>query len=849
MTVPGDDIEAILDTEWSGAVAPGATIDVVVSASIGTSDGVDLSAAFIVDNNLAPIMSVSFGQCEAGLGGIGSTENNFFNNLWQQAAAQGISVFVSAGDNGAAGCDDPNDPSNKPASGGVAVSGLASTPFNTAVGGTQFNETVNGGSAANFWNATNGSGSSSAKGYIPEMIWNESCDPTTPNSPCAKQGFNLFSGSGGASIIYGKPSWQSTSIPGMPNDGKRDLPDVSLTAAIHDGYLLCFQEDPNVACQVSNGVLQQAAVVGGTSASSPSFAGIMAIIDQKLGSRQGLANYVLYALAKSENFSNCNSSNRTDPTVGTSCTFNDITVGNNSVPGQTGFNAGGGYDLASGLGSADVNNLATAWGNTTFQGTVTSITTSMGATVNITHGQSVTLTAQVQKSPSGSGPTGTVAFVTDKPGPQGGFLTVGAGNLSGTTPTFSAPFNNLPGGTYNLSANYPGDGVFASSKSAGIPVTVAPEASAVTLKTTVASANGNPPPLSAFPYGDANNVIVFDGIVASATNPGDGFPTGNVSFKDGGTVIGTVLMNNRADAEAANCFTFTPSACLTIGTHSITASYPTGDNSFNAGGPSNAINITIVKGNPTPAVVGPASAATGVAFTLQTTIGTGLGTISPTGTVQFMDGTTALGGAITVSNGQASAQVTLNAAGMHNITAQYSGDSTYNAAASTPLAISVSAPFNFAAALPTQTIAAGGTATYNVTLNGVGGFSGPVNFSCTGAPGGANCAVNPNPATLSTTTTAVPLTVTVSNTTNARLTPHSVNGLPLVFAGVFVAGLFGLRRKPRQRLFLCLGILMIASVTSCGGGGPRPPTSATLTVTGTSGSTTNSITLTLTVTH
>jgi len=153
--VPGDDIEAILDAEWSGAVAPAANIDVVVSSSTLTSDGVDLSAMFIVDNNLAPIMSVSFGQCEKLLG---TQENQFFNSLWQQAAAQGISVFVSSGDDGAAGCDDPNDPTNKPASGGLAVSGLASTPFDTAVGGTQFNETVNGNTAANFWNASNGAG-------------------------------------------------------------------------------------------------------------------------------------------------------------------------------------------------------------------------------------------------------------------------------------------------------------------------------------------------------------------------------------------------------------------------------------------------------------------------------------------------------------------------------------------------------------------------------------------------------------------------------------------------------------------------------------------------------------------
>src|SRR5262249_29629203 len=155
--------------------------------------GVDLSAAYIVENDLADIMSISFGQCESALG---AQENAFWNGLFQQAAAEGISVFVSAGDNGNAGCDDPN-PNTTPATGGAAVSGLASTPFNTAVGGTEFNETVNGGSVSIFWNATNSKTDfSSVTGYIPEMTWNESCSPGQANTDCAgKTFFELFAGS------------------------------------------------------------------------------------------------------------------------------------------------------------------------------------------------------------------------------------------------------------------------------------------------------------------------------------------------------------------------------------------------------------------------------------------------------------------------------------------------------------------------------------------------------------------------------------------------------------------------------------------------------------------------------
>ena len=852
----GDGIEATLDTEWSGAVAPGANISVVVSGSTLVTDGVDLSAAFIVENNLADVMSMSFGQCERLLGGA---ENAFWNGLFQQAAAQGISVFVASGDNGNAGCDDPN-PGPSPATGGAAVSGLASTQFNTAVGGTEFNETVNGGSVSTFWNTTNSKTDfSSVTGYIPEMAWNESCSPGQANTDCAGHTFfELFAGSGGVSTLYSKPSWQ-TGIGGPP-DTQRDLPDISLAAAGgHDGILICFETgDPtfDLNCSSStdtngNPVLTNAGVVGGTSASSPSFAGIMAIVDQKVGGRQGLANYVLYPLWKAESFASCNSSSRTDPTKGSTCVFNDITAGDTNVPGQPGFSGAPGFDLATGLGSVDANNLVNKWATLAsgFQGTVTSITTSMGATVNITHGQSVTLTAQVQKSPSGAGPSGNVAFVTDKPGPQGGVLTVGAGPLSGTPASFSAPFTNLPGGTYNLSAHYPGDGVFAASNSAGIPVNVAKENSSIAINPEIVNlTTGTITTGTSVPYGDTNLILVFETKIAGLS--GQGFPSGSLVYDDGASQItGSIALNNRGQVEFVDCLT-TP--CFTVGPHSITASYG-GDNSFNSSNTnSSPLAITITKGNPTVLVLPPLSPVAGQQFNLQAQIFPGLGTIMPTGTVQFMDGTTALGTPVTVSGGQASLSVSFNAAGAHSITAKYSGDNTYNAATSTAVSVNVTAPFTFSATGTSQTIAAGGTATYNVTLLPNGGFTGQVSFTCTGAPGGANCAVSPNPASVSSTTTSVPLTVTVSNTANARLAPD-LKRLPFVFAGVLAVIFAGLRRKRRQLLFVLLAMFVIGGVNSCGGGGggggPRPPTTATLTVTGTSGSVSNSITLTLTVTH
>ncbi|HXE96117.1 MAG TPA: protease pro-enzyme activation domain-containing protein [Dongiaceae bacterium] len=317
-TDPGDlgadeDGEADLDVEWAGAVAKNATIKFVISQGTAATDGVDLSAQYIVNNNLAPVMSTSFGSCESLMG---SAENSFYNNLWKQAAAQGITSFVSSGDSGAAGCSDPSADSGS----GPGVNGLASTPYNVAVGGTQFNDGGGG-----YWNLTNGTGYTSAIGYIPETAWNESGN--------VSGGSGLWATGGGASLYYAKPSWQVA--PGVPADGRRNVPDVSLTAAGHDGYLVQTQGSLHI--------------MSGTSASSPSFAGLMALIVQKTGQRQGNANIRFYQLGKAQYDS------------GGVAVFHDITSGNNSVPGVVGYSSAAGYNMATGLGSVDANALVNNW--------------------------------------------------------------------------------------------------------------------------------------------------------------------------------------------------------------------------------------------------------------------------------------------------------------------------------------------------------------------------------------------------------------------------------------------------------------------------------------------------------
>lgn len=336
----GEETEADLDAEWSGAVARYATIKVVVSKSTSASDGAYLSAQYIVSHNLAPVMSMSFGLCEAALGSSG---NNFINSLWQQAAAQGITVFVSSGDNGAAGCDSA---SASRATHGRGVNGLCSPTYCVCVGGTRFND-PNG---SLYWSPSNASSTqSSALSYIPEVAWNESSLG------------GLWATGGGASSIYAKPPWQTGA--GVPADGKRDVPDVSLASAGHDGYLI-----------YQNGGLY---VVGGTSAASPSLAGVMVLAVQQAATRQGNAGTKFYSLAAKQR-------------SGGASVFHDITSGNNSVPGQTGFTAAAGYDQATGLGSIDASLLVSHWSDATaapgFHGSLSSnsLSISPGSSGNVT---------------------------------------------------------------------------------------------------------------------------------------------------------------------------------------------------------------------------------------------------------------------------------------------------------------------------------------------------------------------------------------------------------------------------------------------------------------------------------
>ena len=440
-----DLIENTLDVEWSGTVAKGANIVLVVSGSNSTTtDTVYSSADYVVQNDTASILSVSYGECELGEGTSGNTA---YNNLWETAASEGIAVFVAAGDAGAATCDQGlagNPP--HPAQYGLSVSGIASTPYDTAVGGTDLNW---GSTASPYWAASNAGNGSNALGYVPEVPWNDTCtnplalnylqewatvlnqngyaasSPTDAESACnfVSQWWTLIyshtsptvnlspfldtiGGGGGASNCingdgenvsscaggYAKPSWQS-GVPGIPADGARDLPDVSFMAGngfLGSAYLICVSA--NGACVTSTSLTTppQAQEVGGTSVGTPAMAGAMALINQKAGTPQGNPNAELYAMAARQSYGNCPAE---FGTISDGCSFNDIDTGTIAMacasgsPNCTVSHSGDSIGVLSGYAAAGGFDLATGLGSLNIANVVNAWTSTIGtakATVTVT---------------------------------------------------------------------------------------------------------------------------------------------------------------------------------------------------------------------------------------------------------------------------------------------------------------------------------------------------------------------------------------------------------------------------------------------------------------------------------
>jgi subtilase family serine protease len=673
----GSETEALTDVEWSGAVAKGAQIHFVIAADTDASSGLLLAAARVIDTNSDPVMSVSFGNCEKVLLTSGNT---LFNAFWEQAAAQGITVTVSTGDDGSAGCENQNAAAPNPATTGLQVSGFASTPFNVAVGGTDFND---GTTQSTYFSTTNDPTTLlSAKSYIPESTWNDSCTnaffgggaEANCNSAAAANKAAVFTvgGSGGASTCtvvtagacsggYAKPAFQSfTGLTGMPADGHRDIPDVSLFASSgfnKSFYIVCEADDKNVTASTS---CKKAANpftfvgIGGTSVSTPAFAGIMALVNQKTGQRQGNANFVLYKLAQQQFAAATACTSQASPPPAAGCTFNDITVGTIAMPctkGTTnctttvgtdtigvlsGFNAGAGYDLATGLGSVNATNLVNGWaaGQAAFRATTTTL--SLVPTTGIVVGATVSVTVSVTPTVGTGTPTGDVSLLSNALSNQGvdGF-TLTNGAVSSTT-------IHLPGGTYNVTAHYGGDGTFAPGDSTAVAVTVG-KASSTTVASVFSSSGGtNFVPFTSGP----GPVTLF---LSAAVNTNGALPIGTVNFVDTFNGTPTTVASGVKVNQAGEAFTATGITTFATGAHSVVAQY-SGDNSFTASN-SVPVTFTINASTTTPTTTTVTASVTTVAsggsVMLTAKVTTASNGAGPTGTVQFMNGTSTLGAAAT----------------------------------------------------------------------------------------------------------------------------------------------------------------------------------------------------------
>jgi hypothetical protein len=804
-TLEGVDVEAYLDVELSGAVAPSAAVNLYISNGSDLQDPVSLAALRAIEDNQASVLSVSFGEWEGYLGEAG---NQLWAGLWEQAAAQGQTVLVAAGDSGSE--------SSWPDLSVLSVSGLASTPWNVAVGGTDFyySDYASGAaSAATLWNQANDSNLGSLKAPLPEQVWNDALGLDVMSNGLEYN--ETFAGGGGASNCsiysstgvcvsgYAKPSWQTG--PGVPADGARDLPDVSLFASNGvnlSAYPICAYEGE---CAVGAGGEAEVFLAGGTSASVQAMAGIMALVDQKYG-RQGQADFTLYPLARQK-----------------PAAFHDITLGSNDIVCQPGtpycamsasgvyattvYSAGPNYDLASGLGSVDASVLANNWNSITFL--PTSTTLHLSAT-SITHGTSVTVTTSVAPE-SGSGtPAGDVAILTDSPLPasQGQtFITLSGG-------TGSQALNFFPGGTYQVTGQYGGDGVYGVSTSPPVALSVAPENSNINFAiageggVVINGQNGN----TGY-YGQPVFLSIQPTGASAAAGTTDGKATGSATF-----ILDTTTTTLPLNVAGVASWT---SPNLSVGTHTASATY-SGDASFHASSAS-PITFSVAKGIPfisenmsAPFSYSAPVANVGGSLTVSVEVGpfygefaTGLaspfGTVAPTGTVTVCLGpwnfngvclapnysqTATLVAPSGINSQYTAATVTLPnlAAGTYYLTVAYPGDAnwqTWGLLVINPVTVASTtapAPTTTTLAVTPSSISGTQTATLSGTVTGAAGAkvapTGTVTFYDSGSSS-PNLEYWP----LVPATTGASATFIVNGLSTAFFWNNGVNQITAVYSG------------------------------------------------------------------
>jgi subtilase family serine protease len=794
-TNSGDMLESKLDLEWAGAVAQDATI-LFITADV-SANGVFGAAIYAIDNNLAPVISMSYGACEAANAPLAPLESEL-----QKANSEGITFLASSGDTGAAGCDDS---SASVATMGLAVNYPASSPEATGVGGNEFNE-----GSGTYWTGSNPNGGT-AISYIPEMGWNDS--PVTGTGPLPSP--TLAASGGGASSCgtaasnsctggfgFPKPTWQTGT--GVPNDGVRDVPDVAMAAsANHDGYIICD------AGSCTSGIGTNPTIVGGTSAATPVFAGIVTLLNQFLKANGlGNINPKLYQIAQ-------NSSNNV---------FHDVTTGDNIVPCasgtpscpntsplQFGYNAGTGYDQVTGLGSVDAHLLALNF----LSATTTTLTASANPSPS---SSSVTFTATVTTTGSNA-PTGAVTF-------NDGANSIGTGSLTTTSgkTTASLSSSSLADGGHSLTAVYPGDSKNAPSTSAALIETITANGGLLTTTTLV-------PGQGALAYGTAAT------FTATVTTTSGNAPANTVTFQDGTTPLGFVAVT--ATGAASGSATFS-TATLTAGTHSITGLY-SGDTNNNAPSTSNPpISQTITQAPTTTTLASVSSPVNiGASVTLSATVSFAAGNPPNGETVTFKDNNTGKTlGTGKLAGGSAAFGSTSIAGGSYAVVATYAGDANLSASGSSPAQTLNVLDFSVAANPTTVGVSAPGqTGSTTLTITPLGGFSNALTFNCGGLPSEATCTF----ASAGTNSEKVTIATTAASGWKRPFGRGSG-----IFYAMLLPGVMGLVLPARRRslrsmlsLFVVLAVLVLW-MPACGGGGgsnsnPGTPTgSSTVTITASS---------------
>lgn len=820
LTNDDDQFEATLDVQRVIGTAPAIQADLVITSVAG--GGLYRAASYEVETVLDPVMNISFGSCEVN---AGASLVSQWDALFSVAASEGISVFVSAGDAGAAGCDEQF--STPPAYQFPSINYLCASSYVTCVGGTEFAEGTN----SSYWSVSNGAGLASAVGYIPEGAWNE----LSVGVPSLS--YVVASGGGGASIYVAKPVWQ-TGI-GVPADKARDVPDVSFPSSFHDAYYGCF------AAGGGDCATGRFYYYYGTSAASPAMAGVTALLNQKTGGSQGNLNPLLYQLAAA----NPSAFHDVNPAAinGTFCSINTASICNNSTPsanlltgGLAGYAITPGYDQATGLGSLDVANFLTAAAAVAKSTLSPTTLTVQGSASTISNTQTVIFTAVLSSKIAGT-PTGTVLFYAD-----GNALGAPVVIVSGTAVTAALPFSAA--GSYLISAIYSGDGTYASSTAPGYQLTVTGLSSAVAV--TISN--------TTIPVGSAQTVHV-----SVSSGSGTGTPTGVVRVNVSGPAFNTSFTVPLSNGAA----TTPPVSFSAVGNYIITASYR-GDSVFSPSsgtGPSvtveritSVIQLSVLSNS--IGVGGAASYGVTVLGQSPTTPGPPTLVPAPTGSFQLYSNGVALGtpfsrNSQTISTIQSPYDV-FSTVGTYSITATFAGDAYWAPSATVQpvnlTVLSFPATYDLEVASKALSFAAGTSANLNsdsISLLSQLGFVGTVTLSCSVAYTGTtspavlptcsipNSSISVNPGSLASTALVINSTARSSSIALNRGRFSGMRGM----AEVSVCGLMLWVLPVRRRVWRAGALLMVfwvgaMGLSGCGGqhsGSTTPPVITPATTPGT----------------